>query len=135
MKDVKENLIARDTFDFCRCATELFLDIDTKDGWADDLQATLIAAGLTTMHKLVEPTPNSWLSVLTAYSALENNDDLKNLPTEKDTVKRYQTFMAYLRSCVAAYENAWYNPELLSGAGNLADKFDKFDKFTDKEND
>lgn len=123
MTTVKENLIDRDTYDFCYCATELFLTIEQDRGW-EDQRAALIAAGLTTLHKLVEPTPNSWLSVMTAYTALQDDKEIKNIANEKDAGERYRIFSSFLRSCVAAYENEWYMPELLADAGNLADSFD-----------
>lgn len=125
MKNVKENLLHRDTYDFCFCATELFLTIEQDKDW-QDTQATLIAAGLTTLHKLVEPTPNSWLSVMTAYTALQDDSELSNIGKIKDAADRYRIFSSFLRSCVAAYENEWYMTDMLADAEKLADSFDKW---------
>lgn len=123
MSEITENLLDRDTLDFAMTATQLFLVIE-QDGWGD-VQASLVSAGLTCLHKLVEPTPNSWLSALTAYSALKDDRDMKDIATlPKD--ERYYNFMAFLKSCVAAYENGWYSPEMLQDAGELADAFDQF---------
>lgn len=123
MSEVRKDLLHNDTLTFAIAGTQLFFVIE-KDGWGD-VQAALISAGLTCLHKLVEPTPNSWLSVLTAYTAVKDERDMKDIATlPKD--KRYYNFMAFLKSCVAAYENGWYSEEMLKDAGELADAFDQF---------
>lgn len=123
MSEVREDLLDNDTLTFAMTATQLFFVIE-KDGWGD-VQASLVSAGLTCLHKLVEPTPNSWISVLTAYSALKDDRDMKNIAT-LPVDERYFNFMAFLKSCVAAYENGWYSDEMLKDAGELADAFDQF---------
>jgi hypothetical protein len=128
MSEIREDLLHTDTLNFAIAATQIFFVIE-EDGW-EDLQSSLISAGLTCLHKLVEPTPNSWLSVLTAYNVLKDEKDMQNI-ANLPINERYYNFMAFLKSCVAAYENGWYSEENLKDAGEIADAFDQFQE---KEN-